>query len=132
MGTRHELKRNDPARKQRDTVERTPVVWESLRSLYGKKIQRRMSKVEAAGGITMTDLAYVEMAEILELDYLIRAPDTPARLLERLITVKLQCRRHLRQILESLGDVGDVNTMGVIVPEGLRLVAGGDEGDEIV
>ena len=132
MGTRHELKRNDPARKQRDTVERTPVVWGSLRSLYGKKIQRRMSKVEAAGGITMTDLAYVEMAEILELDYLIRAPDTPARLLERLITVKLQCRRHLRQILESLGDVGDVNTMGVIVPEGLRLVAGGDEGDEIV
>jgi len=113
-------------------VERTPVVWGSLRSLYGKKIQRRMSKVEAAGGITMTDLAYVEMAEILELDYLIRAPDTPARLLERLITVKLQCRRHLRQILESLGDVGDVNTMGVIVPEGLRLVAGGDEGDEIV
>lgn len=132
MGTRHELKRNDPARRQRDTVERTPVVWESLRALYGKKIQRRMAKVEKAGGITMADLAYVELAEILELDDLIRAPDTPARLLERLITVKLQCRRHLRQILESLGDVGDVNSMDVIVPEGLRLVAGGDEGDEIV
>jgi hypothetical protein len=90
-----------------------------------------MQKVEAAGGMTLTDLAYVETAEMLEIDYLIRDPETPARLTERLIAVKLQCRRHLRQILESLGDTGDVSNMDVIVPEGLRLIAGGDEGDEI-
>ena len=131
MGTRHDLKRNDPAHNQRDQLERTPVVWEALRTLYERKVQNRMAKVEAAGGMTLTDLAYVETAEIIELDYLIRDPETPARLTERLISVKLQCRRHLRQILESLGDTGDVSNMDVIVPEGLRLIAGGDEGDEI-
>ena len=131
MGTRHDLKRNDPAHNQRDQLERTPVVWEALRTLYDLKVQIRMAKVEAAGWMTLTDLAYVETAEIIELDYLIRDPETPARLTERLISVKLQCRRHLRQILESLGDTGDVSNMDVIVPEGLRLIAGGDEGDEI-
>lgn len=131
MGTRHDLKRNDPAHIQRDKLERTPVVWGALRGLYDRKVQNRMAKVESAGGMTLTDLAYVETAEMIELDYLIRDPETPARLTERLISIKLQCRRHLRQILESLGDTGDVANMDVIVPEGLRLIAGGDDGDEI-
>ena len=131
MGTRHDLKRNDPAHIQRDKLERTPVVWGALRGLYDRKVQNRMAKVESAGGMTLTDLAYVETAEMIELDYLIRDPETPARLTERLISIKLQCRRHLRQILESLGDTGDVSNMDVIVPEGLRLIAGGDDGDEV-
>ena len=131
MGTRHDLKRNDPAQNQREKLERTPVVWSALRGLYDRKVQSRMKKVESAGGMTLTDLAYIETAEMIELDYLIRDPETPARLTERLISIKLQCRRHLRQILESLGDTGDVANMDVIVPEGLRLISGGDDGDEI-
>jgi len=131
MGQQAKKKRNDVAQNQKGRVDQTPVAWRALKKLYPAKVKRRMTALEKAGGITLTDLLHVEVAEMLELDDMIRDPATPPRIMERLLYIKLQTRKHIRSILEATGDTGDADRLEVVVPEGLHLVQKVDEGDDL-
>jgi len=85
--------------------------------------------MSGADSLTMRDVLYLELGAHEEMR---DAVDEIPRDASALKAMMLQSRKHMRMILQDLGDTGDVDTQPVRVPEGLRVLPPPDEGDELL
>jgi hypothetical protein len=75
-------------------------------------------------GFTMADLLRLEMLEHLKCGKLIEEhadEDRTTKLIGTLASVKLQCRKHMRNIMANMGPSLNAQSMPVIIPEGLSV-----------
>ena len=125
--------RNDQAALQRAALDGAGRAWGAVRHLYSPTVVGLVDDVAGGGGISLRDLALIELAELFTLkeDYAAQV-DPGERFLERVRSLELQSRKNLRTIVDSMGEGGDVDTRPVRVPDGLRVLPPPDEGDELL
>jgi len=85
--------------------------------------------VDGGEALTLRDVLYLELASHEQMRD--RCEESP-REAAALTSVMLQSRKHMRMILQDIGDTGDVDTRPVRVPEGLRVLPSPDEGDDLL
>jgi hypothetical protein len=114
---------NDRAAVQNQKVEAVADAWSVIRSRYDADL---VAEVEAVmdNGFTMADLLRLEMLEHLKCGRLIEEysdEDRTTKLVGTLASVKLQCRKHMRNIMANMGPALNAQSMPVVIPEGLSV-----------
>ena len=126
-------KRNDQKALQDEAAQGSGRAWGRLRLTYSPEVREVVDDVAQGGGLSLRDLILLEMAELLTMRAELQGMTDPGdRVVERISSLMLQSRKNLRSLVEALGDVGDVDTRPVRVPEGLRVLPGPDEGDDLL
>ena len=123
--------RNDAARRQRRATHiATSRIWRSNKRRYSDRVADLIDAyMTGADALTLRDVLYLELASHEEMrDRCDQSPRDAAAL----TPVMLQSRKHMRMILQDIGDTGDVDTRPVRVPEGLRVLPSPDEGDDLL
>jgi hypothetical protein len=124
-------KRNDVKSHQRRAAgSGSSKLWRSIRTQHGPRVRDLVDDfVKGAEALTLRDVLYLELAAHEEMrDHADEEPREAADLAGKM----LQSRKHMRMILQDLGDTGDVDTQPVRVPDGLRVLPPPDEGDELL
>ena len=114
---------NDRAAVQNQKVEAVADAWSVIRSRYDADL---VAEVEAVmqNGFTMADLLRLEMLEHLKCGKLIEEhadEDRTTKLIGTLASVKLQCRKHMRNIMANMGPALNAQSMPVVIPDGLSV-----------
>jgi len=125
------LKRNDVAEGQRRIAgHSSSKLWRAIRSKHSDRVRSLVDDyMSGAQSLSLRDVLYLELAAHEDMrDQTDENPADPGDLAGKM----LQSRKHMRMILQDLGDPGDVDTQPVRVPEGLRVLPGPDEGDELL
>ena len=124
-------KRNDVKSHQRRAAgSGSSKLWKSIRKHHGPRVRDLVDDfIKGSEALTLRDVLYLELAAHEEMrDHAEEEPREASDLAGKM----LQSRKHMRMILQDLGDTGDVDTQPVRVPEGLRVLPPPDEGDELL
>jgi hypothetical protein len=118
----------DKARVMRDKHDQTPKnLWEAMRDRYPEETQAMVDA--AADGMTLKDLIQLELAEHERLsailadahERIIQGGELGHKTLASICSVQLQSRKNLRVLVMASGPALSMNTMPVVVPEGLSV-----------
>lgn len=97
-------------------TEGSPTSWRLARTSYSKTVAKQVDAMIAKGGVTLADVAALQMAEIFRF---LDSEDSEVTEVDRYIASGL---RHLRAICKQSGAKGnDPNARKVRVPDGLRV-----------
>ena len=123
--------RNDAARLQRRGTSATRSrLWSSIAGQLDRRVVDLVTAyIDGGEALTLRDVLYLELASHEQMRD--RCEESP-REAAALTSVMLQSRKHMRMILQDIGDTGDVDTRPVRVPEGLRVLPSPDEGDDLL
>jgi len=114
----------------RSTGKTVSAIWKSVRKHHGKRVRELIDTyIETGDSFSLRDLLMLELAAHEEMRDIMHAEPEEAK---AITSTMLQSRRQLRQILTDIGEGGDVSTRPVRVPEGLRVLPSGDEGDDLL
>jgi hypothetical protein len=119
--TKKVTRSNLRAAAQNQRVTSLDQAWDLIKADYDPDI---VALVDGAmdHGFSYQDLLKLEMLEHMRLDkairHFLRQPKT-STLVQSLASVKLQCRKHIRTILASLGPGLNLGDHPVRVPEGM-------------
>lgn len=130
----------------RETVERQRQaqivsVWDSIRERVASKDPALADYVDTiADRMTLADMVRLELVELEKIDALIRhylSNPKASTLVQGLVSVKLQCRKHIRQLKVLQGPALTANDQPVRLPIGMtepemRARVAALEDDEIV
>ena len=114
---------NDRAAVQNQKVEAVADAWSVIRSRYDADLVAEVESV-MENGFTMADLLRLEMLEHLKCGKLIEEyadEDRTTKLIGTLASVKLQCRKHMRNIMANMGPALNAQSMPVVIPDGLSV-----------
>lgn len=106
---------------QAQSIQSLDQAWQAIKAEYDPDV---VSIVDGAldHGFSYQDLLKLELLEHFRLDKVIRhflkRPGS-STLVQSLASIKLQCRKHMRSILASMGPGLTQSDMPVVVPEGM-------------
>ncbi len=112
----------------RETVERQRQaqivsVWDSIRERVASKDPALADYVDTiADRMTLADMVRLELVELEKIDALIRhylSNPKASTLVQGLVSVKLQCRKHIRQLKVLQGPALTANDQPVRLPVGM-------------
>lgn len=112
----------------RETVERQRQaqivsVWDSIRERVASKDPALADYVDTiADRMTLADMVRLELVELEKIDALIRhylSNPKASTLVQGLVSVKLQCRKHIRQLKVLQGPALTANDQPVRLPIGM-------------
>lgn len=112
----------------RETVERQRQaqivsVWDSIRERVASKDPALADYVDTiADRLTLADMVRLELVEMEKIDALIRhylSNPKASTLVQGLVSIKLQCRKHIRQLKVLQGPALTANDQPVRLPVGM-------------
>ena len=112
----------------RETVERQRQsqivsVWDAIKARVASKDPALAEYVNTiADRLTLADMVRLELVEMEKIDTLIRhyiSNPKASTLVQGLVSIKLQCRKHIRQLKVLQGPALTANDQPVRIPEGL-------------